>query len=61
MTNEQYWKILITAKQSLETDYLVEHPLYRQNNMSIDKMDKLYALIEDELKTLRRTHDNYIL
>jgi hypothetical protein len=55
MTNDQYRAILTTAKQSLETDYMVKHSYERQNCMSIEEMNKLYALIEDELKTLRST------
>ena len=55
MTNEQYWTILMTAKQGLENDFLVKQPYQRQNCMPIEEMNKLYAVIEDELKTLRST------
>ena len=55
MTNDQYWTILMMAKQSLENDFLAKFSFQRQNSMSIEEMNKLYAVIENEAKTLRST------
>ena len=52
MTNKEYWAILLMAKQSLEIDFLAKQPYERLNCMSITEMNKLYAVIEAELKTL---------
>jgi hypothetical protein len=55
MTNEQYWTILMMAKQSLENDFSAKFSFQRQNGLSLEEMNKLYAVIKDEAKSIKST------